>query len=249
VRILVARLLLLSTGCGPGLVFYSPPDISRDEMLARASHVFIGVIRKQQVESWPFFRLRIPGDDPSTAKYWRILRREVRIETVLRGAESRSLVDIYEIFWTGGASGDWNSTQDGERDLFLVRVENGRYHVVRDWWRSIFPVASGSHSRLPLDDSRPFWERIALMNWWMQRSGDAVRITYRFSRGDPGRALSLWRIVKLNRGLVRHPSPGSEYLAVANCLNSAAGGKTSVGRRCPRMIDATLPTAGTPVAR
>ncbi len=102
-------------------------------MLARASHVFVGVIQKQQFDSWPFFRLRIPGDDPATAKYWKILRREVRLEMVLRGSEIRKVVDVYEISWTGSASGDWNSTDNGERALFLVRVENGHYHVVRDW--------------------------------------------------------------------------------------------------------------------
>ena len=79
-----------------------------------------------------------------------MLRREVRVEMVLRGAEMRRVVDIYEIYWTGATSGNWSATRDGERDLFLVRVENGRYHVVRDWWRCMFPVTSGPHSRLPL---------------------------------------------------------------------------------------------------
>ena len=42
---------------------------------------------------------------------------------------------------------NWNSTHNGQRDLFLVRVENQRYHVVRDWLRSIYPVtAAGPHS-------------------------------------------------------------------------------------------------------
>src|ERR1035438_792626 len=122
--------------------------MSSGEMLERASHIFVGVIQKQSFDSWPFFRLNIPGDDPSTAKYWKILRRKVRIEMMLRGAESRSVVDVYEIFWTGGTSGDWNSTQDGDRALFLVRIENGRYHVVRDWWRSVFPVTDRKSTRL-----------------------------------------------------------------------------------------------------
>jgi hypothetical protein len=89
--------------------------MSSEAMLARASHVFIGVIQKHQLESWPFFRLKIPGANPADAKYWKILRREVRIEMVLRGTESRKVVDVYEIFWTDGTSGDWNSTQDRQR--------------------------------------------------------------------------------------------------------------------------------------
>jgi hypothetical protein len=174
-------------------------------MLSRASHVFVGVIQRQQFESWPFFRLHSGTDDPA---YWKILRREIRVEMVLRGTESRSVVSVYEIYWTGGASGNWNSTHDGERDLFLVRVENGRYHVVRDWLRSIFPVASGPHSRLPLDDSDSLWERIALMNWRFEQDG-AARVDSRgFTYNDPGRTLSLWRTIRLERGLVRHPSAG-----------------------------------------
>lgn len=195
-------------------------------MLARASHIFIGVIRKQQFDSWPLFRLDAPGVDPATAKYWKILRREVRIETLLRGAESRKVVDVYEISWTGGASGGWNFTQDGERALFLVRVENGRYHVVRDWWRSIFPVTTGPHSRLPLNESRPLWERIALTNWWIEGSDDTARITHpQFFYNDPGGALSLWRTVKLERGLVRHPSPGVRVPACRELLSLGGWGQ------------------------
>jgi hypothetical protein len=95
-------------------------------------------------------------------------------------------IDVYEVFWTGGASGDWNSTEDGERAVFPLRVEQGCYRVVGDWWRSIFTVTSGPHARLPLNDSRPFWERVALMNWWVQRSDTDMRITYpHFRMNDP----------------------------------------------------------------
>lgn len=206
---LFACAALLLSGCSPGLVFNSSPRMTPQEQLARASLVFIGVIQKHQFDSWPFFRLNIPGDDPSNAKYWKILRREVRVETVLRGAETHKVIDVYEIFWTGGTTGNWNSTHDGDRDLFLVRVENNRYHVVRDWSRSIYPVTAGPHSRLPLDDSHPFWERIALMNFWIERGDDAMRISHPyFSFNDPGNSLGLWRTIKLERGLARHPSSG-----------------------------------------
>src|SRR5262249_26776900 len=160
--------------------------------------VFIGVIEKHHFDFWPFFRITSPGENPADAKYWKILRREVRVENVIRGAESRKRIDVYEIFWTGATTGDWNATRDGERDLFLVRVENGRYHVVRDWSRSIFPVTTGPHRHLPLDDSHPFWERIALMNWWILQNDDTARISgpY-FIYSDPACSLSPWRIVKL----------------------------------------------------
>jgi hypothetical protein len=181
--------------------------MSPDDMLARADHVLVGVIQKHEFDSRPLFRWDLPGEDPANSKCWKILRRGVRVEMVLRGTEARKVIDVYEISGRCGAVGDWNSTHDGERELFLVRVENGRYHVVRDWWRSIFPVTGGPHRRLPLDESRPLWERIALMNWWIERSDDAARITYpHFRYNDPGRALSLWRRIKLIRGLVRHPS-------------------------------------------
>ena len=221
----------------------------RDEMLARASHIFVGVIQKHRFDSWPFFRLNAPGVDPANAKYWKILRREVRVEMVLRGIESRKVVDIYEISWTGGASGDWNSTQDGERGLFLVRLENGRYHLVRDWWRSIFPVTSGPHSRLPLDQSRPIWERIALMNSWVESSDSTARIVYPyFSYSDPGGALSDWRKVKLLRGLVRRPAPVSGCRPAVNCFYKV-GGRMSAGTRCRKAIGLTSQTVATDVVQ
>ena len=179
-------------------------------MLARASVVLVGVIEEQKLERWPWFRVSLPRD--VGGDYWRILRRRVRVETVLRGSETRKSIDVYEVHWTGGTSGDWNSTRDGERYLFLLREERGRYHVVQDWWRSIFPVTTGPHTRAPLDDSRPMWERIALMNFWIQQTDPAMRIPYPyFMRSDPGDALGGsmgWRVVKLERGLVRHPAAG-----------------------------------------
>ncbi len=63
---------------------------------------------------------------------------KVRVETVLRGTESRPVVDIYEAFPTGGLSGNWNATHDNERYLFPVRLEDGRYRLTRDFWRSVF---------------------------------------------------------------------------------------------------------------
>jgi hypothetical protein len=186
---------------------FNPHQMSSQEMLDRASYVFVGVIENQHFDYWPFFDVNLPGDNRASAKHWKVLRRRVQVETVIRGVEPRKTIDVYEIFWTGGTSGDWNSTRDGERALFLVRVENGHYHVVRDWWRSIFPITNGPHSRLPLDESRSLWERIALMNFLVDRNDNSVRITYPyFHYNDPGNALGLWREVKLERGLVRHPS-------------------------------------------
>ena len=85
---MIAAAFLLLSGCGPGLVFNSSV-MSANEMMARASHIFVGVIQKQQFESWPFLRFSFPGMDSPTAKCWKVLRREVRVEMVLRGAESR----------------------------------------------------------------------------------------------------------------------------------------------------------------
>ena len=173
-------------------------------MLQRATHAFIGVIEDQQFQYSPF--LRVPGFpdmDRKEQRYWRVLRRRVHVELLLKGSEPRKEVDVFEIFWTGGASGDWNSTQNNERNLFLVRVENGRYHVVRDWWRSIFPINSGTHGQLPLTDSRPFWERVGLLTWWVKP--DRRKPFENIARNDPGQALGLWRTVKLLRGLLRHP--------------------------------------------
>jgi hypothetical protein len=196
--------------------------MSQDQMLERATHAFVGVIEKQAFERWPFFSVPgFPGFDPKYRRYWRVLRREVRVEIVVKGVEARKRINIYEITWTGGATGDWNSTQDNERDLFLVRVENGRYHVVRDWWRSIFPIYSGSHARLPLDETRPFWERVGLLTWWVRPDhGSDVRW---FDRNDPGSALGSWRRTKLLRGLLRHPDPSLRLRACKEMLVMGLG--------------------------
>jgi hypothetical protein len=187
-------------------------------MLSRASLVLVGVIESHHLESWPFFRVSVPGD-VGEARDWQVLRRRVRVETVLRGSENRKSIDVYEVYWMGVRTGDWNATDDGERAVFLLRVEDGYYHVVQDWWRSIFTVTNGLHSRLPLDDSRPLWERIALMNLWIQRSDTAMRITYpHFLQSDPGGVLSIWRKVKLLRGLLRHPSAGVRVPACRELL-------------------------------
>lgn|SRR5579871_336636 len=223
-RLLLAGIALLLQGCGPGLVFNSSQKMTTAEMLDRADHIFVGVIQKQEFEPWLFFRFSAPHVDGWDRKYWRVARRQVRIENVLRGSEPRKVVDIYEIFWTGGASGDWNFTPDGERDLFMVRLENGRYHVVGDWWRSIFPVTSGRHSRLPGDDSLPLTERIALMNWWVEASDETASITFPgFHYADFGRALSSWRQVKLTRGLLRHPSSAVRLSACQELLSGGWG--------------------------
>jgi hypothetical protein len=152
--------------------------------------------------------------------------KEAALETVLRGVEERERIDVYEVFWTGGTSGDWNSTHDGERAIFPLRLEQGYYRIVWDWWRSIFTVTSGPHPRLPLDESRPFWERVALMNWWIQRSDMDMRITYPYFRlNDPGNTLSLWRIVKLERGFARHPAAGVRVPACRELLELAGWGQ------------------------
>jgi hypothetical protein len=94
-QFLVVVAALLLTGCGPGLVFNNS-EMTPDQMQARADHVFIGVIEKQEVESWLF--LNVPG---SKTGDWTILKRQVRIETVLRGRESHPSVFLYEYFPTG----------------------------------------------------------------------------------------------------------------------------------------------------
>jgi len=194
-----------------------------EQMLQQATHIFVGVIEKQEFEDWRIAWLyryswlgqKFPWFFPSDR--YQPLRRRVRVEMVLRGTEPRSIIDIYEVYWTGATTGDWNFTHDNERDLFLVRLENGRYHVVRDWWRSIFPIMSGRHTRLPLDDSRPFWERIALMNWWVQPGANRGLVDN--SHGDPQHALLQWRPVKILRGLLRHPDRNLQLRACEKLLN------------------------------
>ncbi len=73
---------------------------------------------------------------------------------------------------------------------------------MRDWWKSIFGVATGDHARLPGDVSRPFWERFALMDFWIRRDTNGPIVLDH--RNDPGQTLGEWRRTKLLRGLLRH---------------------------------------------
>lgn len=132
-----------------------------------------------------------------------MLRRRIRVEAVLKGHEPGTQVDLYEAYWFGAATGDWNLTRTGARYLFLARMENDRYRLVRDWRRCVYEVNSGRHTRLPLDDSRPLWERVGLMTWWVQPDHDRAFGT--LYHADPGNALSTWRTIKILRGLLRHP--------------------------------------------
>lgn len=203
VRIFLILAAVLLTGCDYGFTFH-PEEMTPDQMLQRADLVFIGVIQEQHIDSWPFFRA--PGGSPEGhPEWWRPLRRRVRVETVLRGSPPGQVIDVYEIFGVfGGTMGDWNSTRDNERDLFMVRRENRRWQIVRDWWRSIYRINSGYHARLPLDESRPFWERYALLNYWIGPDQEGFYSMF-LHHMDPGGELGLWREVKLQRGLLRHP--------------------------------------------
>src|ERR1700730_8449105 len=109
----LAVIALLLTGCAPGLKF-DTSQMTTDQMLDRATLVFVGVIERHTFVNWAF--LRIPGEE---SKYWRVLDRRVRIEAISRGEEPRRVIDVYEFFGVGGTTGDWNSTQDNHRYLFL----------------------------------------------------------------------------------------------------------------------------------
>ena len=175
-------------------------------MLQRADLVFIGVIEAHHLDSYPFFRPPKSSVIGADEEWWRPLRRRVRVETVLRGTYSKKVIDVYEIFWLGGATGNWNFTRDGDRYLFMVRRENGRWQIVRDWLRSIYEVRSGYHARLPLDETRPFWERYALMNYWVEKGTEGSYEMFEHHQ-DPADTLGEWRTTKLLRGLLRHPQP------------------------------------------
>lgn len=127
-RILLILATVLLTGCDYGFTFH-PEEMTVDQMLQRADLVFIGVIQEHHIDSWPFFRA--PGGRPEGhPEWWLPLRRRVRVETLLKGSYPGPTIDVYEIFWRGGTTGDWNSTHDDERDLFMVRRENGRWQIV-----------------------------------------------------------------------------------------------------------------------
>jgi hypothetical protein len=64
------------------------------------------------------------------------------------------------------------------------------------------------------------------MNYWIGRSDSTARFSYPyFNYSDPGGALGLWRTVKLERGLVRHPSAGVRVPACRELLELSGWGQ------------------------
>ena len=85
-------------------------EMTPEQILQRASHVFIGVIEKHEFPNR--FLFRVTGEQ---AEGWFVVRMKVRVETALRGTGSRPEMDIYEAFPGGGLAGDWDLTQNGRR--------------------------------------------------------------------------------------------------------------------------------------
>lgn len=219
-RLVVIAALLACCACGPPLEVNLSREMTPDQMANRATHIFIGEILDQRFESWPF--LRIPGE-PFTIQgrgKWMVLVRHVKVNAVIRGTESRAVIPIHEIFWTGGGSGHSNSTEDAKRYLFLLRREGYRYHIVRDYFRSVYRVY-GDRRELPLDDKHPFLERVALMNYWVG-SGDSLKSPTIYGTDRMAR-LSEWREAKLLRGLVRHPSREVRWKACRDLVAAKQG--------------------------
>jgi hypothetical protein len=204
VRLILLIAATLLTGCDHGFEFH-PEDLTPQQMVDRAELIFVGMIEGQHVDSYPFFDVAVP---PGVGTgFWRPLRRRVRVEAVLRGTYAKPKMDVFEVFWMGGGSLSWNGnnvTREGERVLFMVRRESGRWRIVRDFRRSIYPVQLAHLAPLPMDESRPFWERYALMNYRIEGYTPAPTGTP-FYWADPGQALDAWRTKKLLRGLLRHP--------------------------------------------
>jgi hypothetical protein len=209
-RFILAAVTLALVSCAQ--LQRNTSEMTAEQMLQRSTHVFIGVIEKHEYSNKFLFRVSGEGSE-----HWRVMDRKVRVEMVLRGSEPRSVIDIYEAIPPGGANANSNSTNDGSRYLFPVRVENGRYHLVRDLLRSIYPVDSGRHDRLPLEDSRPFWERFALLQWQVQpdRSGSFGK----YWRTDPALVFGEWRRAKVLRGLLRHADADLRLAACEDLLN------------------------------
>jgi hypothetical protein len=210
-RFLLAIFALMLGACAH--ITLNTSTMTRDELLERSTHVFIGVIEKHEFPNRLLFGVVGPG-----GSRWRVIGMKVKVEMVLKGVESRTTIDIYEAFPAGGVlSGDWNNTKDNGRYLFPVRLENGRYHVTRDFRRSIFPVHSGRHDRLPANDSRTLWERFALVQWWVQpgRSPGFGFDLY----ADPGNVFGRWREAKVLRGLLRHPDKEVRLVACEDLLH------------------------------
>ncbi len=210
-RPLLAVLPLL-VSCGPGLTLQTEPfELPGNN----ATHVFTGVVQYQQYDSWPLFR--VEGDE---RQLWKILRRRIRVELVIRGGRMADTVDLYEISWTGGLVGEWDWTEEGARYLFFAKVENGRLRVVLDQGRKIFRILSGRHSRLPGNERMPMLERLGLLS--MRPSpGWEPAMAARGGRLPAG--ISQWRYVKILRGFLRHSDLRLRVAACEELLTQRLG--------------------------
>jgi hypothetical protein len=147
---------------------------------------------------------------------------------VLKGPNPGNIIDVYEVFLVFAAAvANTNSTRNGERCLFTVRRENGRWHMVGDFRRSIYEVSSGYHARLPLDNSRPFWERYALMNYWISadQDGSGLNLVHLFLEADPGTSTGLVERSEAAKRSLKAPTAQDSYCRVlrASCDGVGAG--------------------------
>ena len=208
-RLALLVLCVLLSSCGPGLTLQEPGGKFAGDV---ATHIFTGVIQYQQLDSWPFFR--VPGDDTG---YWRIFRRRVRVELVVRGGPMADVVDLFEIAWIGGASGDWNATQVGERAVFLAKMESGKLRTVWDHQRCIHRIYSGRHDRLPGNERMPAWERLGLLSLWPKPGWHPAMATRDLTYYE---RWSHWRTIKIHRGFLRHPDIRLRLAACESLLST-----------------------------
>lgn len=77
--------------------------------------------------------------------------------------------------------------------------------MVQDGERCIFNVRGAPPHRLPLSDLTSFGERFALMNWRILQADPIEKTRFQYwPHWDPAETLSIWRTVKLTRGLLQH---------------------------------------------
>lgn len=91
---LVAAAIVL-TGCDYRFTFH--PEMTDEEMVQRSDLVFIGVIESQHFDYYPFFRGPKVNRTEDDLKWWRPLRRRVRVEADLHGSYPQKEIDVYEI--------------------------------------------------------------------------------------------------------------------------------------------------------
>jgi len=119
------------------------------ELVRRSDAIVLGTIASLVV-----------AREPRNGECFALIRVRVSVENVLRGVPPSGTLDYYSFSPWCGFVGPVEVPHSGERNVFFLRKDSGRWRTIEDYWRSQVRVFSGRHPS-SLIENEPIGEAIA----------------------------------------------------------------------------------------